>query len=74
MKSLIAAALLVYASPALAGSLVTTSSCKFSGYYGYSNCQATMTFIQDPVRDLEQERQDATERHQEDAMASAWSI
>jgi hypothetical protein len=63
---LMAFALLASASPTLAGSLVTTSGCKFSGYYGYTNCHATWTYIPDPVRDLERERQDAAARLEED--------
>ncbi len=66
-KLLMTAALIAYASPTLARSWVTTSSCAYSLYYGYSNCQATSTYIPDPVRDVGQERRDAAERDREDA-------
>ncbi|HET7887119.1 MAG TPA: hypothetical protein VFL62_12900 [Bradyrhizobium sp.] len=65
-KLLLTAALFAYASPALAGSFVTTSNCRFSGYYGYVNCYATRTYVPDPIIDLEQERREAAERHKED--------
>jgi hypothetical protein len=68
MKTLLTiAALLACASPALADSLVASSSCKYSRYYGYSNCKTTWTRIPDPVRDPEQERLDAIARQKEDA-------
>src|SRR5665213_1453902 len=42
MSKLIAIAVLVaFASPAEAYSSVTTWGCKYSGYYGYSNCRRT---------------------------------
>ena len=63
---LIAAALISCASPALAGSSVTTSNCTSSRYYGHVNCQSTRTYISDPRRDFEQERRDAAARHEED--------
>jgi hypothetical protein len=50
-----------------AGSLVSTWSCKYSRFYGYSNCMTTWTRVPDPVRDLEQERLDAIARQKEDA-------
>jgi hypothetical protein len=45
---------------------VESSNCKYSRFYGYSNCKTTWTEIPDPVRNLEQERQDATARQRED--------
>ena len=58
-KFAIAAALLAWASPALAETLVESSNCKYSWYYGDSNCRTTWTKIADPVRNPEQERLDA---------------
>jgi len=52
-------ALVGCATPALAGSLVSTRDCNYSGYYGYSHCTSTWTYVPSPVRDLEQERLDA---------------
>jgi hypothetical protein len=66
-KFLMIAALVACASPALANSLVETSNCKYSRYYGYGNCRTTWTKIPDPVRDPEQERLDAIARQKEDA-------
>jgi len=66
-KLLITAVLVVCASPALAGGYESTWNCKYSRYYGYSNCKTTWTEIPDPVRDPEQERQDAVARQKEDA-------
>jgi hypothetical protein len=71
-KFLMMAALVAYASPALAGSYESTWSCKYSRYYGYNNCRSTWTKIPDPVRDLEQERLDANARQQEDARWEAF--
>ena len=71
-KLMMVAALVAYASPALAGSYVSTWGCKFSRFYGYSNCRSTWTEIPDPVRDLEQERLDAIARQQEDAKWEAF--
>jgi hypothetical protein len=65
-KLMITAALVVCASPSLAGSLVESSNCKFSRFYGYSNCRTTWTEIPDPVRNVEQERLDAIARQKED--------
>jgi hypothetical protein len=56
----------VCASPALAGSLVSTSDCRFSRFYGYSHCISTLTYVPDPVRNLEQERLDAIAQAKED--------
>lgn len=58
-------ALALSASPAAAGQLVGNWGCKFSGYYGYSNCRTTWTEISDPVNDPEQERLDRIAREQE---------
>jgi hypothetical protein len=71
-KFLMMVALVAYASPALAGSYVSTWSCKYSRYYGYNNCRSTWTKIPDPVRDLEQERLDGIARQQEDARWEAF--
>jgi hypothetical protein len=65
-KGLLAVALVVCASPALAGSLVSTSDCRFSRFYGYSHCISTLTYVPDPVRNLEQERLDAIAQAKED--------
>jgi hypothetical protein len=68
VKSLLmVAALIAHASPAIARSWVTTSSCTYSRYYGYSNCQVISTYIPDTVRDFENEQREATERQKEDA-------
>jgi hypothetical protein len=53
------------ASPASAESEATTWGCRYSRFYGYSNCRSTWTRIPDPVRDPEQERQDAIARQKE---------
>ena len=66
-KLMMIAALVACTSPAFAGSLVSTWSCKYSRFYGYSNCMTTWTRVPDPVRDLEQERLDAIARQKEDA-------
>jgi hypothetical protein len=65
-KLMMIAALVACTSPAFAGSLVSTWSCKHSRFYGYSNCMTTWTRVPDPVRDLEQERLDAIARQKED--------
>ena len=54
-KLMMTAALVACATPALAGSYVESSNCKYSRFYGYSNCKTTWTEIPDPVRNLEQE-------------------
>src|ERR1700722_5119203 len=59
-------ALAACASPAFAGSLVSTSDCKYSRYYGYSSCVSTLTFVPDPVRNPEQERLDAIAEQKQD--------
>lgn len=65
-------ALAAGASPAFAGSLVETRDCKYSGFYGYSHCTWTSTYIPTPVRDLEQERLDAIAQGKEDAKWDAF--
>jgi hypothetical protein len=71
-KLMMVAALVAYASPALAGSYVSTWGCKFSRFYGYSNCRSTWTEIPDPISDPEQERLDAIARREEDAKWEAF--
>jgi hypothetical protein len=71
-KLILAVALVAWASPSIAGSYVQTRNCKFSGYYGYSNCRMTWTEIPDPVRDPEQERLDAAARQKEHEKWSAF--
>lgn len=66
-KLMMIAACVALASPAFAGSFVSTWGCRHSGYYGYSNCRSTRTWVRDPVRDPEQQRLDAIERRKEDA-------
>jgi len=72
LKLAMIAALLACASPALAESLVSTSHCKFSHYYGYDNCRTTWTKLPDPVRNPEQERLDAIAVQKEDAKWEAF--
>ena len=71
-KFMMAVALVAYASPSLAGSLTSVSNCKFSRYYGYSNCRATWTHVPDAVRNFEQERLDANAVQKEDAKWEAF--
>lgn len=71
-KLMMTAAFVACASPALARSLVETSSCNHSWYYGYSNCNTTYRVIEAPVRDPEQERLDAIARQKEDAKWEAF--
>jgi hypothetical protein len=61
------AVLLAWASPALAESGASTWGCRYSRFYGYTHCKSTWTSIPDPVRDPEQEKQDAAARQKEDA-------
>lgn len=65
-KGLLILALAACASPAFAGSLVSTSDCKYSHYYGYSHCVSTLTYVPDPVRNPEQERLDAIAEQKQD--------
>lgn len=71
-RLVMAAALVASASPALAETLVSTSHCKYSRYYGYSNCRETWTKIPDPVRNPEQERLDTIALQKEDAKWAAF--
>jgi hypothetical protein len=71
-KLALAAVLVACASPSLAGSFVSTWSCKYSRYYGYDNCRTTWTQIPDPVRDPEQERLDAIALQKENAKWEAF--
>ena len=66
------AALVACASPALAETLVATSHCKYSRYYGYDNCRTTWTKLPAPVRNPEQERLDAIALQKEDARWEAF--
>jgi hypothetical protein len=66
------AALVACASPAFAESFVSSSHCRYSRYYGYSNCRETWTKIPDPVRNLEQERLDTIALQKEDAKWAAF--
>lgn len=66
------AALVAFAAPALAETLVATSHCKYSRYYGYDNCRTTWTKLPAPVRDPEQERLDAIALRKEDAKWEAF--
>lgn len=65
-KLMITAAFVACVSPALAVTQVSTSSCRYSRYYGYNHCTTTWREIADPVRDPEQERLDAIARQKED--------
>jgi hypothetical protein len=71
-KLMMIAALVAFASPALAESSVSTWGCRYSRYYGYSNCRSTWTDIPDPVRDPERERQEAIARQKEGAKWEAF--
>jgi hypothetical protein len=64
-KLLMIAVLVLVSSPAFAESEVTTWGCHYSRFYGYTHCGSTWTKIPDPVRDPEQEHQDATARQKE---------
>lgn len=59
-------ALTAGASPAFAGSLVSTRDCRYSGFYGTSSCFSTLTYVPSPIRDFEQERIDAAMQAKED--------
>jgi hypothetical protein len=65
-KLIMTAVLVVCTSPALAGGYETWN-CKYSHYYGYSNCRTTWMEVPAPVHDPEQERQDAIARQKEEA-------
>lgn len=66
------AALVACASPALAESMVETTNCRYSRYYGYDNCRTTWTRIPAPARNPEQERLDAIALQKEDARWEAF--
>lgn len=66
-KLMVIAAFVAIASPALAGSEVSSWNCRYSYFYGYSHCTTTWTEIPDPVRDPEQERLDRIARQKEEA-------
>lgn len=68
----IGAALAAWAPPALADTLVETTSCRHSWYYGDGNCRRTITRIPAPVRNIEQEKLDAIAAQKEDAKWSAF--
>ncbi|MDP1582334.1 MAG: hypothetical protein Q8M18_02785 [Bradyrhizobium sp.] len=67
-----AIALTACASPAPAETLVATSHCKYSRYYGYDNCRTAWTKVPAPVRNPEQERLDAIALQKEDAKWEAF--
>ncbi len=72
-KLLLAAAFVAFASQSLAGSSVSTWTCKHSRYYGYSNCRETLIDVPTPpVRNVEQERLDAQAQQREDAKWEAF--
>jgi hypothetical protein len=71
-KLALAAVLVACASPALAGTYVSTWSCKYSRFYAYNNCRTTWTHIPDPVLDPEQERLDAIALQKENAKWEAF--
>ena len=71
-KLVLAASLVVWASPSFAGTYMRASSCKFSASYGYSNCLTTWTHLPDPVRDPEQDRLDAIARAKENEKWTAF--
>jgi hypothetical protein len=66
-KLMMIAAFVAVASPASAGSEVSSWNCRYSYFYGYSHCTNTWTEIPDPVRDPEQERLDRIARQKEEA-------
>jgi hypothetical protein len=71
-KLLMIAALVAFASPAFAGSYVSTWGCNFSRYYGYSSCMSISTYVADPVRNPEQERLDAIAEQKQDEQWDAF--
>jgi hypothetical protein len=71
-KLAMTAAVVACECPALAGSHVSTSHCKYSPYYGYDSCRTTWTTIPDPVRNPEQERLDELAAQKEDAKWEAF--
>jgi len=71
-KLMMTAALVAFASPVFAGSWVATSDCRYSRFYGFSNCRSSWTRVSDRERDPHQERLDAIAREQEDAKWEAF--
>jgi hypothetical protein len=71
-KLVMTAALVASASPVFAGSSVSTWDCKYSRFYGTSHCRLSWTDVPDPVRDPQQEREDAIAREQQDAKWEAF--
>jgi hypothetical protein len=71
-KLVMTAALVAFASPVFAGSYVSTWDCKYSRFYGSSHCRLSWTDVADPVRDPQQEREDAIAREQQDAKWEAF--
>jgi hypothetical protein len=71
-KLMMTAALVAFASPALAGSLISTSDCTHSRFYGYSNCTTTWTAVPYLVSDPAQQRLDTVARAKEDAKWEAF--
>jgi hypothetical protein len=61
------AALVLCASPACAGSFVSTWNCSRSWYYGYTSCMSTWTRVEPAVRDPARQRLDAIAFQKEDA-------
>ena len=71
-KLAIAVALVACATPALAETMVETTNCRYSRYYGYNSCRTIWTRIPAPVRNPEQERLDAIALQKEDAKWEAF--
>jgi hypothetical protein len=71
-KFMMTAALVALASPAFAGSLISTSDCVSSRFYGYSKCTTMWTAVPYTVADPAQQRLDAIARKQEDAKWEAF--
>ena len=69
---LTAAVLIISASPSLAGSVVTDSSCTSSRYYGHHRCLTITTYVSDLIPDYAQERRDAIEHDKEEAKWEAF--
>jgi hypothetical protein len=65
-KWMLIVALVVTASPAWAGTYVSTRNCAYSHFYGYSNCIWTSTYVPPPFPDFEQERADAIAQAKQD--------
>ncbi len=54
------------ASPAVAGTHVSTKNCAYSHFYGYSSCVWTSTYVAPPFPDAAQERADAIAQAKQD--------